>query len=611
VIGLDLGAPLLEVARRGFSSTFSNRMGQLGGWVPASSGRRGAPMLHLADDLAGALAAREAGEFEQVRVGLAVPSWLGWSDRHHIAQLVDSHDICELVMASTPVVAALGTNLTADSPTAPELPRAAEVVVTVDLDVGISAAVVSIDGTCVRELVACSAAPARSARTDTVTVVLGELVSMARAAGVAGANRVVLVATGGITNSLIDESIRALPGAWGECPVQVVGSRAEIARAAVLLADMESFDVVSAAPRSVAVFVDDDAGRKSRPHVLLARNVSTPVRATTSFEIGPDDGADVYLDVYEEQDQGLGLAPVPADRLGHQLLMTAKFASTANRHEPIDVEIGVGNWPTEVEISLVVGGDGMLRLEPGDIDDRITWTCAWAPSRLVTSRYAVDVPPGPSSRPGSGGELFRPARKLEREMAPPLGLAGALGNAERVVSRRLGRMVAIRSAMALLGCGDRDDLDVLHERADQLERVLELGSDDDDARSAVLAALDAARRAVESRLGRVLAGGSAREVAHELGRVVEHLAVVVGAVSPAERNRLVLDGQLLGLEHDRARSLVDELINDAAVDSDGRPDELRDPTAMVVVSADGFRLAPVGVRLDPDQAAIRVLLFDS
>ena len=182
-------------------------------------------------------------------------------------------------------------------------------------------------------------------------------------------------------------------------------------------------------------------------------------------------------------------------------------------------------------------------------------------------------------------------RRRIREMSPPLGLAEALGRAERVISRQVGRLLAIRSAPALFGSSDRDDVEVLHDRADRLDRVLAL-CPGDDVVHVVRAALDVGRRAIDAGTGRLFVGGTTHDVASEIERVIEHLAVVIGAVTPAERNRLVVDAQLLGLDHDRGRTLVDELINDAGVDSDGRPEELRDQTATVVVSAHGFRLAP-------------------
>jgi len=173
----------------------------------------------------------------------------------------------------------------------------------------------------------------------------------------------------------------------------------------------------------------------------------------------------------------------------------------------------------------------------------------------------------------------------------------------------VGRVLAVRSAPALFGSTDRDDVEVLQDRADRLDRVLAL-CPGDDVVHVVRAALDVARRSVDAGTGRLFVGGTSRDVAVEVARVIEHLALVIGSVTPAERNRLVIDAQLLGLDHDRGRALVDELINDARVDCDGPPEDLRDPTATVVVSATGFRLAPVDVPLDHDEAAIRVLLFD-
>lgn len=50
------------------------------------------------------------------------------------------------------------------------------------------------------------------------------------------------------------------------------------------------------------------------------------------------------------------------------------------------------------------------------------------------------------------------------------------------------------------------------------------------------------------------------DVEQELSRVVEHLMVVVGIVSPAEQRRLVLDAQLLGLSAATAQERVRDLV---------------------------------------------------
>ena len=275
-----------------------------------------------------------------------------------------------------------------------------------------------------------------------------------------------------------------------------------------------------------------------------------------------------------------------------------------------------------LEVSFVVGSDGQLRVEPTKFGDQSTWTSSWAISRLVRPSLPMDGRQGPlwlgtidipsTQHPleavvapaARSAAVRRPLVTWPAKMAPPLALSEALGRVERVISRQVGRLVAIRSAMALFGSADRDDLRGGPRRADRLQRALRRCPDDDASRAVTLPPMWPAAR-LDSPATRVYAGGTFSDVVAEIERVVEHLSIVIGAVTPAERNRLVLDAQLLGLDIDRSRSVVDELIDIAGVDSDGRPDQLRDVTATVVVSAQGFRLDDADVRLDHDQAGIR------
>lgn len=601
-------------------------MAQLGGWGSGENLTRDAPqpgrVLHLVDGLVGRLLASEPASadrivdriVDRVSIGVAAPAWLGWCDRHHIGLLLDPPLRCRLVWVSSPSAAVVAASLASDDPLASEL------VVAVDLDLGISAAVVAIDRTGVRELMAASAAPDRSNRFDSIIAVMTEIATLARSGGMMGANRIVVVADDTASGSVAEQMLRVLDPAWAECPVDIVRSRAEIARACVELVELPSFQIVGATPRAIGVLVDDVEAGRSSVQVVLPRNSPAPTRLTASFDVGPDDGAEVYVDVYEAQlESGGGRR---GDRGNHRLIMTA-------RRKVENVVRDGATRADDVEVSFVVGADGMLRLEATDVGDHSTWESSWAVSRMVTASLPMDArrrramlsASGPGvgdGQPGDGetdGEsessIPRPpsTSRVQREMAPPVALSEALGQVERILSRQVGRLVAIRSAMALFGSADRDDLHVVYERADRLDRALDL-CPNDDASPAVHVAADVARRALGAPSGRVFAGGDLREVIDEIQRVVEHLAMVVGAVTPAERNRLVLDAQLLGLDHDRARGVVDALIDEVGVSSDGRPDELRDVTATVVVSADGFQLAAADVRLDHDQAGIRVLLFD-
>ena len=88
----------------------------------------------------------------------------------------------------------------------------------IDLDVGISASVVTIDRTGVRELLAASAAPNRSERLDAVAAVITEVAALAREAGMLGANRIVLVADDHASTAMVEQTMRGLDAAWADCP---------------------------------------------------------------------------------------------------------------------------------------------------------------------------------------------------------------------------------------------------------------------------------------------------------------------------------------------------------------------------------------------------------
>ena len=124
-----------------------------------------------------------------------------------------------------------------------------------------------------------------------------------------------------------------------------------------------------------------------------------------------------------------------------------------------------------------------------------------------------------------------------------------------------------------------------------LVRSIEALRSDELAR-AIRTAIDAIHAELERGTEAWYFGGTANEVASEVARVVEHLAVVVGEVSVPERRRLERDALLLGLAPDAARSLVDELMRTARVGRDVRA---------VAPGADAAGVAEWrDVRLDPE-----------
>jgi hypothetical protein len=143
-------------------------------------------------------------------------------------------------------------------------------------------------------------------------------------------------------------------------------------------------------------------------------------------------------------------------------------------------------------------------------------------------------------------------------LPPTPAIAAALQRCERLLSYEVGQMVAVRSVFALLDCADDADADLITSSADRLEGSI--ARRDDDLAAAIRLAIAAIRRSLVDGSDDWYFGGTLADVDAELGRVVEHLMVVVGLVSAAEQRRLVHDAQLLGVGPERARTMVRELV---------------------------------------------------
>jgi hypothetical protein len=168
---------------------------------------------------------------------------------------------------------------------------------------------------------------------------------------------------------------------------------------------------------------------------------------------------------------------------------------------------------------------------------------------------AVDRRNSPAALAGSG---VQPNPGVSAPLPPTPAIAAALQRCERLLSHEVGQMVSVRSVFALLDCPDDASTSELIEAADRLERSI--ASREDDLGDAVRSALAAMHRSIGKGSDDWYFGGTLADIDTELGRVVEHLMVVVGVVSMAEQRRLVHDGQLLGLAAERARRTVHDLV---------------------------------------------------
>ncbi|MCX6521457.1 MAG: hypothetical protein NTZ21_12410 [Actinobacteria bacterium] len=653
-IGLDVGGMALEVAQRGFSTMLSNRMAQLGRW--SFDGVR--PAIRLADDLVVHLLERErSSRFERAVIGIAAPAWLGIHERTQLAEVVDPRQRHTLVACSTTMAGVIGTNLAGEEPLQREL------VLCLDLEVGFSASIVEIGEASIREwcsvglspqllrgeTVGLGIVPGTRQRDRALAVLHGEAVEL----GCADVGRVVALG-----EEPVDDLVRLLAQAdpvWAERPLEAVRGRGPVARGAAFLADprggLEMFDVATIAwsgtpdagdepdplslnwhvsgalGKRLGVLMDDRDGRPV-VHPVVERGSSVPSIHEQLFDLGPDDGSDVFLDLYEQH----GVTPSD-DPVDHRVVATAHLRPDAMRRSEVTVtfEHGVDGrfavGPTSMwtlvwhsaEVDVV--GVRRLQVEPderrtddgrADRQERSTvrpLIASWAVSPTVadiTATSAAPVPPPDEAEPAdplaeiapleetlsleetvSLEEAADPAPAAGPEVVPdrpspvpapstpssaltardqqpvaPLpptpAIAAALQRCERLLSYEVGQMVAIRSVFALLDCADDADADLITSSADRLEGSM--ARRDDDLAVAIRLAIAAIRRSLAGGSDDWYFGGTLADVDAELGRVVEHLMVVVGLVSAAEQRRLVHDAQLLGVGPERARAMVRELV---------------------------------------------------
>ena len=644
-MGIDVGGPALEVAQRGFRSLLSNRMAQLGHW--SVGGDR--PEIQLADDLVDHLVRRERAEADDVVIGVAAPSWFGAVERHLLADAIDPTRMRTLVACSTPLAAAVGTSLAAPAP------FAAELVLAIDLDLGCSASVVEIAPGVVRER-ATVGLSLRQLRAENAGAGIVPGTRQRARALAALAEEVGRAALGDVTRVVVVgddpvDAVRAMLAEahppWASAAIAVTRSRAAVARGAAFVADPDAiaeapdgvWQVSSCLGRALGVLtVDPDGPDTTGPdttgpdttgpdttgpdtdervaaqiHAVIERGVSLPVVRDQPFDLGPDDGFDVYLDLYEQLP--LGATTSPSD---HRVVATARHRHETRRASQVTVVFSVGrdgrvsigpedewivDWrhadvgvhrvtrahveaasghgPARDRRSLLGGGvvRPLLPVGPASADtdapdeqvtppeagsggDAREAIDASAAEVVAADEVAVAVAPIP---PPARVPTVRPHEDRVPEPLPPTpAVVAALQRCERLLSHEVGRMVALRSVFALLGCADGAAPGELLAAADRLEVALADRDDDvaDALREAVQAVRDETRRGGDG----WYFGGSAGDVRDELGRVVEHLMVVVGFVSAAEQRQLVLDAMLLGLAPGEARAVVRSLVAAAQTD---------------------------------------------
>lgn len=632
--GLDLAAPALLVAQRGFSGLVCNEMADLARWHRSG----GASVLLVADHVVATLIEREHASGGPVSIGVAVPGWFGALERHHLVDRLMHGSNTDVAVTVTLIPAtvclAIGSNRAAvRAGSAP----AHEVVLAVDADVGWSAAVVRVADDEVRELAGVSVEPGRPVERARL---LRALLDAASANGGAAVIDRVVVIGGADEHELLEGPVAELLGGTEALRIGVVATRRTTSGGAMVLADPAAdlraggtllpgwvpstgapWRVVQAIPRALGASTDRHPSGDAVA-VLLGKGEPTPAIAADLLDAGVDESIDIMVDVVEAS------AAPPAqhdDAVAVRRVLTARLhqrpgCDGARAEVALTIEVDprgnlcVGpssiwqlSWAPSTTVFPMPVGDGASPesaargdAEPGDMSagdmfpggtqpsdtfpgDAVTAVAVASATVAVAVAGLIGSPAGPVEpvEPDDATEPVEPVEPVEPEDAvepvdaPRAGHSnpGALAEVLQHCERLLSSEVGALVAVRSVPAllGCSDDAGDDELRA-SAERLRALGErrGDELGEMLVAAAVESLRCLADDPAHRYVAGTLA-DVAAEVAQVVEHLRVVVGVVAPAERRRLVRDAVLLGPETAVAIDVVDRVLGSVG---DARHDPL-------------------------------------
>ena len=374
--GLDLAAPALLVAQRGFSGLVCNEMADLARWRRSG----GAAVLLVADHVVETLIDREHLSGAPVSIGVAVPGWFGAIERHHLIDRLTHGSSPEVAVTllSAPLCLAMGSNRAAvHAGSAP----AHEVVLAIDAEIGWSAAVVRVSDDEVRELAGIAVEPGLPVERARLLRSLLDAASVSL--GAQGIGRVVVI--GGVDEAeLLKGPVAEVLGGAEAPRIGVVATRRTTSGGAMVLADPAAdlraggtllpgwvpstgaaWHVVQAIPRALGASTDRHVNG-DEVAVVLGSGEPTPAIAADLLDAGWDESTDLVVDVVEAG----SAAPPPRrdDAVAVRRVLTAHLLQRPQRDAA----------RADVALTIEVDPRGNLCVGPTSI-----WQLSWAPSVTV------------------------------------------------------------------------------------------------------------------------------------------------------------------------------------------------------------------------------------
>ncbi len=291
-------------------------------------------------------------------VAVIVPAWFGMADRHQLLTYLDPSERRPVVLVSSSLAAAYGRYASR----APWQSRAP--VLVLDVRVGWSAGLVHFDPAGPTEVAAWGIAPHDVAgRLDDAVMcpwLVDHLFAAASAiAGTKSIREVLVIDDVGGRAALVGEAVRQSdhPLAW--CPVQV-GTSEQLVTGGDELVGLpdDGQHSVGVLAHALTVRADGDPERLTM-HVVAAEHASFPSTTRQQFDLGPDDGAPLHFDIYEQRRSAPGDAAID-----HRLVVRAHLVRERG-------------YDRRMMVTFDLGSNGLLSVGPAN-----AWRLDWQSGSL-------------------------------------------------------------------------------------------------------------------------------------------------------------------------------------------------------------------------------------
>ena len=291
-------------------------------------------------------------------IAVIVPAWFGMADRHQLLTHLDPAGRLPVGLVSSALVAALGRYPSRS------VRRSKAPVLVLDVRVGWSAGLIQFSPSGPTEIAAWGIAPHEVAGRLDDAVICPWFVEhlFAAASGIAGTTSiraVVVIDDVGGRAAMVDGAVQHSDHPLARCPVHVSKSQQLVSGATTLVSPHVGV------PRSVGVLAhaltvraDGDPERLAM-HVVAAEQALIPSTTRQLFELGPDDGAPLHFDIYEQHRSAPGQASID-----HRLVVRAHLVRERG-------------YDQRMMVTFDLASNGLLSVGPVK-----AWRLDWQPGAL-------------------------------------------------------------------------------------------------------------------------------------------------------------------------------------------------------------------------------------